>query len=117
MEQLQPDEVADIAKVASACKHVFEICANTAVLAQEPWFRSAQGQFNLWCAATKATSTSKSSLGFCLRAKRSATVAICELILALGDSVQICEKTLIGKRLDNFTDGWHIDELYRRGGA
>lgn len=84
------DDNAEISVVARRCKHVFETCVANPAVAQQPWLRSAQGDFNLWCAATKAISTSKSSLGHCLRNKEGARAAICGLIRALGDSIETC---------------------------
>lgn len=88
---------AEISVNALRCRHVFEACVANPAVAQQPWLRSAQGDFNLWCAATKATSTSKSSLGHCLRNKRDARATICGLIRALADSVETCFDAIVGK--------------------
>lgn len=91
------DVNAELSVIALRCKHVFETCVANPAVAQQLWLRSAQGDFNLWCAATKAISTSKSSLGHCLRDKRDARAAICDLIRALADSVETCFDVIVGK--------------------
>ncbi|KAK5658464.1 hypothetical protein OQA88_1853 [Cercophora sp. LCS_1] len=92
------DDKAEISVLARRCKHVFEACVANPAVAQQPWVRSAQGDFNLWCAATKAISTSKSSLGYCLRNKQDARATICGLIRALADSIETCFNAIVAQR-------------------
>ncbi len=91
------DDNAEISDIAHRCKDVFEERAAHPAMAQQPWLRSAQGDFNLWCAATKATGTSKSSLGYCLRNNRSAQATVCGLIQALVESVNTCYYAVVGR--------------------
>lgn len=91
------DDIAEISALARRCQHVFEACVANPAVAQQPWLRSAQGDFNLWCAATKAISTSRSSLGHCLKNKRDARAAICGLIRALADSIEACLDAIVGE--------------------
>lgn len=88
---------SEIYEVAQRCKDVFGEHVASPVMAQEPWFRSAQGDFNLWCAATNATSTRKSSLTHSLRYKANTRATICALIRALVDSVDTVYNTMVGR--------------------
>ncbi|KAF3930997.1 hypothetical protein ABW20_dc0100926 [Dactylellina cionopaga] len=63
------DESANILSIAKLCKEAFADCVSTIAIGEQAWIRSAQGDFNLWCASIKATSSNKSSLDYRLREK------------------------------------------------
>lgn len=97
------DETTHISAVVKTCRDLFDAVQADPAMVHHPWLRSAQGDFNLWCAATKAIGTGKSSLSYCLRDKAPARNTICGLILALTDSVRICYKALNGQNPERYT--------------
>ncbi|KAH7153569.1 hypothetical protein EDB81DRAFT_791617 [Dactylonectria macrodidyma] len=84
------DDKSEICDSAQLCKGVFEKCVADPAMGQHSWLRSAQGDFNLWCVATNATTTGKSSFDYCLRHNQDTQEAICGLIHTLGELVQTC---------------------------
>ncbi|RYP35697.1 hypothetical protein DL768_010977 [Monosporascus sp. mg162] len=104
------DDNVEISIIAQGCKDVFEKCVANPVVGQQPWLRSAHGDFNLWCAATKAISTSKSSLSHCLRHKKDARAAICGLIRGLADSVKTCYDAIAEAKASDVGPGEELSD-------
>ncbi|EGX48305.1 hypothetical protein AOL_s00080g430 [Orbilia oligospora ATCC 24927] len=95
------DESTNISRIASECKTIFAGCISTPGMGEEAWVRSAQGDFNLWCLGIKATSSNKSSLDYRLREKPDVREDICDLIRGLINSLQKCQRLLIGTEGEN----------------
>jgi hypothetical protein len=86
---------AEIWHIATECKNIFVDCmATTPALGEQVWLRSAQAEYNLWCASIKATKpiTDKSSLDYRLRKDKWRDVRddICDLLRSLSGTLQKC---------------------------
>ena len=57
----------EIPGVVIQCQREFAKLATTQICIRQPWFRSAQGDFNLWCSGIRASGYDKSSLNYRLR--------------------------------------------------
>jgi hypothetical protein len=88
---------AEIYGIAMQCKGVFADCVANPALGEQAWIRSAQGDFNLWCAGIKATSTDKSSLDYRLRRKPDMREAICDLLRGLVEALRKCQQLIVGE--------------------
>jgi hypothetical protein len=84
-QELQEDEIR---QRAMACKGVFDACAASPALKEHGWIRSAQGDFNLWCSAIKATALGKPSMDYRLRNHPDVREAVCDLLTGLTTSVE-----------------------------
>lgn len=90
------DDGLDISQIARQCKAAFARCAASPTLGQRPWVRSAQGDFNLWCAGINATTTDKSSLDYRLRTRQDVSDTVRDLLQAMVEAIGRCEK-LVGE--------------------
>ena len=92
-----------IAERAEQCKVAFACCAASPALLGQAWIRSAQGDFNLWCASIKATSTSKSSLDYRLRRREDVREPICDLLQGLVVALKKCQQLAGGKFMQTYS--------------
>ncbi|USP74753.1 hypothetical protein yc1106_02027 [Curvularia clavata] len=91
----------EIYRVARECKDVFARCVADPELGQHVWIRSAQGDFNLWCAGINVTRTDKSSLDYRLRTKTEVRDVVYGLVRALIGALERCWSLVAEKsRLD-----------------
>ncbi|KAK4167717.1 hypothetical protein QBC43DRAFT_311328 [Cladorrhinum sp. PSN259] len=93
----------EICQISLECKAAFEagLAIGAPPLGVRPWFKTAQGTFNLWAASIKATSTSKASLDYRLRNHVKVRQAICSLIKALIQSLAKCQELVAGGPSDD----------------
>ncbi|KAI9662762.1 MAG: hypothetical protein M1829_006157 [Trizodia sp. TS-e1964] len=91
------DGRAEIAPLAIRCKSVFADCIAKQALSEQAWIRSAQGDFNLWCAGINATRSNKSSLDYRLRRRVDVREAICNLLGGLDEALQKCQHLVAGE--------------------
>lgn len=81
-----------IYEAAVSCQKLFSSCVSNNF--HRDYFvhvRSAQGDFNLWCAAIKATSVGNASLDYSLRDHSDITDIVCKWLASLEASLQILE--------------------------
>lgn len=88
---------AGIYRAVRQCKVVFADCVSNPAFGDQAWIRSAQGDFNLWCAGIKAASTDKSSLDYRLRTKPDVREPICDLLQGLVVALQKCQQLIMGE--------------------
>jgi hypothetical protein len=84
-----------ISQLAAECKAEFVRCMSTTGLNEQIWLRSAQGNFNLWCAGIKAIqpNSDRSSFDYRLRKEKwqSLREDICDLIRGLLEALNKCQ--------------------------
>ncbi|GAW22554.1 hypothetical protein ANO14919_120940 [Xylariales sp. No.14919] len=77
-----------IYRAAKACSERFDACVASPELREHIIFiRSAQGDYNLWCSAIKATSRGKASLDYRLRNHQDVSEVVCGLLAGLETSL------------------------------
>jgi hypothetical protein len=88
----------EIWRIATDCKLAFVVYVKSAV-EEQAWARSAQGEFNLWCASIKATKSDRSSLDYRLRKDMWKDVRedICDLLRGLLAALDKCQHLADGK--------------------
>ena len=89
--------VLNIHQAANKCQTLFKSClANPEGRNCVPFFRSAQGDFNLWCSATQATALGISSLDHRLSShenvKENVISLLQELTVLLGKSERLLDR-------------------------
>ncbi|KAI1826111.1 hypothetical protein F4861DRAFT_134629 [Xylaria intraflava] len=78
----------EICRAAKVCTGRFDAClAGPALKEHVASIRSAQGDFNLWCSAIKATNRGKSSLDYRLRNHQDVREVVCGLLAGLATSL------------------------------
>ncbi|KAI0530442.1 hypothetical protein GGR58DRAFT_518468 [Xylaria digitata] len=78
----------EIYHAAGACSERFDACiADPALREYAVSLRSAQGDYNLWCSAIKATSRGKASLDYRLRNHQDVRDVVCGLLAGLATSL------------------------------
>ncbi|KAF7537784.1 hypothetical protein G7054_g3489 [Neopestalotiopsis clavispora] len=83
------DYGVDIYRAAEFCGANFDACLADPVLKDYVVaLHSAQGDFNLWCSAIKATSQGKASLDYRLRNHQDVRDTVCQLLAALAASLK-----------------------------
>jgi len=87
----------EICLVARQCKAVFAECVADPALGQHAWIRSAQGDFNLWCAGINVTSADKSSLDYRLRTRPDVRDVVHDLVRALLEALERCRRLVAGE--------------------
>ncbi|KAI0401305.1 hypothetical protein F4802DRAFT_433418 [Xylaria palmicola] len=76
-----------------ACAERFDVCGASPALREHAiTIRGAQGDFNLWCSAIKATSRSKASLDYRLRNNQDVRELVCGLLAGLATSLGRLER-------------------------
>lgn len=90
-------ESSRISSVASQCKSIFAECVASSQLGQQTWVRSAQGDFNLWCAGISVLKTDKSSLDYRLRTRPDVRDTIRDLVQALIEALTRCQQSVLGE--------------------
>jgi hypothetical protein len=84
-----------ISQLAAECKTEFARCMSITVLNEQTWLRSAQGDFNLWCAGIKAVKpdSDRSSFDHRLRKEKwkSLREDICDLLRGLLGALNKCQ--------------------------
>lgn len=87
-----------IYRAAGACSERFDACIASPALREYVIFiRSAQGDYNLWCAAIKATSRGKASLDYRLRNHQDVRDVVCGLLAGLATALGRWARRAAGK--------------------
>ncbi|KAI0439345.1 hypothetical protein F4803DRAFT_47381 [Xylaria telfairii] len=82
------DHGGDIYRAAIVCSERFDACIAAPALREHiVSIRSAQGDYNLWCSAIKATSRGKASLDYWLRNHEDVREMVCVLLAGLATSL------------------------------
>jgi hypothetical protein len=89
----------EICRIATDCKRVFVDYVESLAVEEQAWARSAQGEFNLWCASIKATKSDKSSLDYRLRKDiwNDVREDICDLLRGLLQALRKCQHLADGE--------------------
>lgn len=78
-----------IYKAATSCRRLFNSCVSSVPFPEHATsIRSAQGDFNLWCAAIGVTSVGKSSLDYRLRDHEDIRDKVCNWLASLEASLE-----------------------------
>ncbi|KAF2963129.1 hypothetical protein GQX73_g10441 [Xylaria multiplex] len=78
----------EIYRAARDCNERFDACVTDSALREHVVsLRSAQGDYNLWCSAIKATSRGKASLDYRLRNHQDVRDVVCGLLAGLATSL------------------------------
>ena len=90
----------EIPDIVIRCQTQFAKLATNQTCVRQPWFRSAQGDFNLWCSGIKASGHDKSSLTYRLRKEKWKSVRddIHDLLRGLCGILVQCQQLNSGKR-------------------